>query len=58
MMVLERYVILIPNFLPMQEPLAFYLRPTSLNQMVGQEQIRVTIQSFLSKGQVPSMIFR
>lgn len=42
----------------MQEPLAFYLRPTSLDQMVGQEHIKTTIQSFLQKGQVPSMIFR
>lgn len=42
----------------MQQPLAFYLRPTSLDQMVGQEPIKTTIQSFLQKGQVPSMIFR
>ncbi|MDR2541570.1 MAG: AAA family ATPase [Candidatus Peribacteria bacterium] len=42
----------------MPQPLAFALRPTSLENMVGQETIRQTIKSFLEKGQVPSMIFR
>jgi len=42
----------------MQQPLAFYLRPTTLDQMVGQDSIRQTIASFLEKGQVPSLIFR
>jgi replication-associated recombination protein RarA len=43
---------------PMHQPLAYYLRPITLDQMVGQESIRQTITSFLEKGQVPSMIFR
>ncbi|MDR0860857.1 MAG: hypothetical protein LBO09_08030 [Candidatus Peribacteria bacterium] len=42
----------------MSQPLAFALRPTSLEGMVGQEPIRQTIRSFLEKGQIPSMIFR
>ncbi|MDR2191157.1 MAG: hypothetical protein LBP53_08595 [Candidatus Peribacteria bacterium] len=41
----------------MHQPLAYALRPTSLDQMVGQEPLRQTITSFLEKGQVPSMIF-
>ncbi|MDR2415732.1 MAG: hypothetical protein LBD75_03895 [Candidatus Peribacteria bacterium] len=41
----------------MHQPLAYFLRPTTLDQMVGQETIRQTIISFLKKGQVPSMIF-
>jgi replication-associated recombination protein RarA len=40
------------------QPLAYYLRPTTLDGMVGQPQIRQTIRSFLEKGQIPSMIFR
>jgi replication-associated recombination protein RarA len=46
------------SFLPMHQPLAYFLRPTTLDQMVGQKVIRQTIASFLEKGQVPSMIFR
>lgn len=42
----------------MQEPLAFLLRPESLENMVWQENIRKNIESFLQKGQIPSMIFR
>jgi replication-associated recombination protein RarA len=42
----------------MHQPLAYFLRPTTLEQMVGQKAIRQTITSFLEKGQVPSMIFR
>jgi putative ATPase len=42
----------------MQTPLAFLLRPNTLDGMVGQAHIKATIQSFLEKGQIPSMIFR
>jgi replication-associated recombination protein RarA len=42
----------------MHQPLDFFLRPITFEGMVGQEKIRTTIQSFLEKGQVPSMIFR
>lgn len=42
----------------MHHPLAFFLRPTALDGMVGQNHIKTTIQSFLEKGQIPSMIFR
>ena len=42
----------------MSQPLAFFLRPRTLSQMVGQDTIRQTIQSFLEKGQIPSLLFR
>jgi replication-associated recombination protein RarA len=33
----------------MQQPLAFLLRPESLKDMVGQDNIRKNIESFLQK---------
>jgi len=42
----------------MQQPLAFFLRPTTIDGMVGQKNIKTTIKSFLENGQIPSMIFR
>ena len=39
------------------EPLAYYLRPTTLDEVVGQEQTKLSIQKFLENWQVPSMIF-
>lgn len=41
----------------MQAPLAYLLRPQSLDDMVGQDSIRQTIRSFLEKGVIPSLIF-
>ena len=42
----------------MQEPLASFLRPQTLDEMVGQEKIIETVKTFLSQGKIPSMIFR
>jgi len=42
----------------MQEPLASFLRPQTLEEMVGQEKIIETVKTFLSQGTIPSMIFR
>ncbi len=39
------------------EPLAYYLRPTTLDEVVWQEQTKLSIQKFLENWQVPSMIF-
>ena len=39
------------------EPLAYYLRPTTLDEVVWQEQTKASIQKFLENWQVPSMIF-
>lgn len=40
------------------EPLAYYLRPKDLDNVVWQEQTKQSIQKFLENGTVPSMIFR
>ncbi|GHW02520.1 recombinase RarA [candidate division SR1 bacterium] len=42
----------------MYQPLAYLLRPISLDKMVGQDSIRQTVQSFLDSGNLPSLIFR
>ena len=42
----------------MQEPLASFLRPQTLDEMVGQKKIIETVKTFLSQGKIPSMIFR
>lgn len=39
------------------EPLAYFLRPTTLDEVVWQEQTKLSIQKFLENWQVPSMIF-
>jgi len=39
------------------EPLAYYLRPTTLDDVVWQEQTKLSIQKFIENWQVPSMIF-
>ena len=39
------------------EPLAYYLRPTTLDEVVWQEQTKLSIKKFLENWQVPSMIF-
>ena len=39
------------------EPLAYYLRPTTLDEVVWQQQTKLSIQKFLENWQVPSMIF-
>ena len=39
------------------EPLAYFLRPTKLDEVVGQEQTKQSIKKFLENGQIPSMIF-
>lgn len=39
------------------EPLAYYLRPITLDEVVWQEQTKLSIQKFLENWQVPSMIF-
>lgn len=38
-------------------PLAYYLRPTTLDGVVWQEQTKLSIKKFLENWQVPSMIF-
>jgi len=38
-------------------PLAYFLRPTTLDEVVWQEQTKLSIQKFLENWQVPSMIF-
>ncbi len=43
--------------MPNNEPLAYYLRPTTLDEVVWQEQTKLSIQKFLETWQVPSMIF-
>ncbi len=43
--------------MPNNEPLAYYLRPTTLDEVVWQEQTKLSIQKFLENWQVPSMIF-
>ena len=43
--------------MPHNEPLAYYLRPTTLDEVVWQEQTKLSIQKFLENWQVPSMIF-
>ncbi|MDR3169187.1 MAG: hypothetical protein LBU27_05535 [Candidatus Peribacteria bacterium] len=59
MEILKKSALPLPPFSPMpQQPLAYALRPTALEGMVGQDGIRQTIRSFLEKGQIPSMIFR
>ena len=40
-----------------QEPLAFFLRPEKIENMVGQEKILENIKTFISNGSIPSMIF-
>ena len=43
--------------MPNNEPLAYFLRPTTLDEVVWQEQTKLSIQKFLENWQVPSMIF-
>ena len=43
--------------MPHNEPLAYYLRPTTLDEVVWQEQTKLSIQKFLENWHVPSMIF-
>ena len=45
------------SFMKNTEPLAYFLRPTTLDEVVWQEQTKVSIQKFLENWQVPSMIF-
>jgi len=40
-----------------QEPLAFFLRPEKIEDMVGQEKILENIKSFITNWAIPSMIF-
>ena len=40
-----------------QEPLAFFLRPEKIEDMVGQEKILENIKTFIANGSIPSMIF-
>ena len=40
-----------------REPLAYFLRPTTLDEVVWQEQTKLSIQKFLENWQIPSMIF-
>ena len=40
-----------------QEPLAFFLRPEKIEDMVGQEKILENIKTFIENGTIPSMIF-
>ena len=42
----------------MNTPLAYRLRPKTLDEMVGQDALRQTVRVFFEKDQIPSMIFR